>query len=48
MGMPGDVATHMVGSGFTAPYPKRCADVRCDTHKMYGNHKFLGDRSEMW
>ena len=23
MGLPGDVATHIVGAGFTAPYPER-------------------------
>ena len=37
MGLPGDLATHMEGAGFTAPYPERCSFTPIRTHTMYAH-----------
>ena len=37
MGLPGDLATHMEGAGFTAPYSERCAFTPIRTHTMYAH-----------
>ena len=37
MGLPGDVATHIVGAGLTAPYAERCALTPIRAHTFYGH-----------
>ena len=37
MRLPGDVATHMMGADFTAPYPQRCAFTPISTHNNQGS-----------
>ena len=37
MGLPGDVATHIVGAGLTAPYPERCTFTPIRAHTFYGH-----------
>ena len=37
MGLPRDVATHIVGAGLTAPYPERCAFTPIRAHTFYGH-----------
>ena len=49
MGLPGDVATHMVGAGITAPYsyPERCSFTPIRTRKKCGPEVSGGDRREI-
>ena len=37
MGLPGDVATHTVGGGLTAPYAECCTFTPIRAHTFYGH-----------
>ena len=37
MELPGDVATHIVGAGFTAPYLESCTFTPIRAHTFYGH-----------